>query len=100
MLLLQPDDAAIPGRHYLRSTPETVSWGYLPNAAAPPVLTVNPGEAVTVDTLSHEGVLEDQGRNPTAYFAGHGVERAAVLDDAVLLAAAEGPRDPGVDGPH
>src|SRR2546421_665238 len=90
MLLLQPDDGAIPGRHYLRSTPDTVEWGYLPNAAATPVLTVSPGETVTVDTLSHEGVLEDLGRNPVAYFGGHGVKPHAVLGDAVDLAAAVG----------
>ena len=100
MLLLQPDDGAIPGRHYLRSTPETVQWGYLPNAAAPPVLTVNPGEAVTVDTLSHEGVLEDQGRNPAAYFGSHGVKPDAVLSDAVDLAASGLEHDYDTDGPH
>jgi len=100
MLLLQPDDGAIPAQHYLRSTPETVSWGYLPNAVARPVLTVNPGDAVTVDTLSHEGVLEDQGRNPTAYFGGHGVKPDGVLVDAVDLAASGVEHDFDVDGPH
>jgi acetamidase/formamidase len=72
----------------------------LPNAAAPPVITVNPGETVTVDTLSHEGVLEDQSRNPTAYFAGHGVKPDAVLADAVDLAASGLAHDYDVDGPH
>jgi acetamidase/formamidase len=100
MLLLQPDDGAIPGRHYLRSTPDTVLWGYLPNAAATPVLTVNAGETVTVDTLSHEGVLEDQGRNPAAYFGGHGVKPDGVLADAVDLAASGIEHDYDGDGPH
>jgi len=45
MLLLQPDDGAIPARHYLRSTPETVSWGYLPNAAARYLLLFSHGNA-------------------------------------------------------
>jgi acetamidase/formamidase len=64
------------------------------------VLTVMPGETVTVDTISHEGILEDQGRDPLAYFGGHGVAPELVLEDAVALAASAHPRDPAVDGPH
>jgi acetamidase/formamidase len=100
MQLLQPDDGSIPGQHYLRSTPETILWGYLPNAAAPPVLTVDGGETVTVDTLSHEGVLEDQGRNPIAYFGGHGVKPDGVLTDAAAVAASGIAHDYDADGPH
>ena len=50
----------------MRATPENILWGSLPNAAATPVLTVDAGATVTVDTLSHEGLLEDQGRDPIA----------------------------------
>jgi acetamidase/formamidase len=95
---LQPGDGPLPGRHHLASTPDTVLWGWLPNAATPPVLTVAPGDTVTVDTLSHEGVLEDQGRDPLAFFGRHGVEPAAVLADAVALAGSGVDRDGG--GPH
>jgi acetamidase/formamidase len=75
-------------------------WGRLPCARDEPVLTIDPGEEVTIDTISHEGILEDQGRDPLAYFAGHGVDAGQVLDDAVVLARSFGPRDPTVDGPH
>nr|WP_248147172.1 acetamidase/formamidase family protein [Microbacterium aoyamense] len=99
MMILQPGAGAVPGDHYLRSTPETVLWGRLPCRADAPVLTIAAGESVTIDTVSHEGVLEDQGKDPIAYFTGHGVDAASVLDDAVEIAATLS-RDPAVDGPH
>lgn len=98
MSVLQPGEGAIPAAHYLPSTPDHVLWGRLPCAADVPVLTVEPGSEVTVDTLSHEGVLEDQGSDPRAFFGQYGVEQ--VLDDAVALAAGPSARVPGVDGPH
>lgn len=95
---LQPGTGPIRAATYLPSTPDHVLWGRLPCAADAPVLSVDPGTEVTVDTLSHEGILEDQGRDPRAYFAGHGATE--VLDDAVALAASDDPHTFGVDGPH
>jgi len=57
------------------------------------------GASVTIDTVSHEGVLEDQGKDPIAYFGRHGVDEASVLEDAVAIAR-ELSRDPDRDGPH
>lgn len=93
--MLQPLPA---GPGYLPATPATVLWGRLPCAADDAVARVPSGGTLTVDTVSHEGVLPDQGQDPVAYFARHGVERSAVLDDAVLLAA-HGVRAES-DGPH
>ena len=39
------------GRHELKTTPETVHWGYW-DASLPPVLRVGSGDEVTVQTLS------------------------------------------------
>jgi acetamidase/formamidase len=64
------------------------------------VLEVDSGEDVTIDTLSHEGILEDQGRDPRAFFGRHGVDSDEVLREAVEIAASTGLRDPAVDGPH
>ena len=64
------------------------------------MLTVDSGDAVTIDTLSHEGILEDQGRDPVAFFGRHGVARDQVLRDAVEVAASGPFRDPESDGPH
>jgi len=83
---------------YLPAEPDTVLWGRLPCAVDAPVLTVEPGTEVTIDTISHEGILEDQGRDPQAFFGRHGVDE--VLADAITLAAADVPRTFGVDGPH
>ncbi|MBD8141389.1 acetamidase/formamidase family protein [Frigoribacterium sp. CFBP 13605] len=88
---------------YVPATLATTLWGRLPCASDEPVLTIDPGTAVLIDTLSHEGVLDDQGRDPQAFFARHGVPPEHVLDDAVALAAASDDqhgRDPGADGPH
>ncbi|WP_347056933.1 acetamidase/formamidase family protein [Blastococcus sp. HT6-30] len=78
--------------------PEHVLWGRLPCEKDPPVLTVDPGTEITVDTVSHEGILEDQGRDPAAFFARHGA--TGVLEDAVALAHSDHPHRFGVDGPH
>jgi acetamidase/formamidase len=98
--ILQPDHGPVRARHYLPAAPGAVLWGRLPCAADEQVLTVDPGDEVTIDTISHEGVLEDQGRDPLAFFAGHGVGADLVLRDAVELARSSMRRDPAVDGPH
>lgn len=86
--------------HYVPSTEETVLWGYLPNRASKPVLTVPSGSVVAFDTISHEGILEDQGRNPTGYFAQYGVETENVLRDATEIAASDMAHDFAAAGPH
>src|SRR5512145_201336 len=55
-----------PGRHTVKAGAETVHWGYLWGAAEP-ILRVKSGDVVTVDTVSHEGLLSDQGP-PEAFF--------------------------------
>jgi acetamidase/formamidase len=100
--VLQPGKGPIHGRHYLKSTPDQVRWGYLPSLDSEPVLRVRSGDTVTVDTVSHEGILEDQGRDPVEYFAQHGVKTSYVLDDAIAIARDydRTTRNFDVDGPH
>src|SRR5271156_1420302 len=50
--------------YYVPSTPETVRWGALPNGDTKPVISVPSGSVVTFDCVSHEGMMEDQGKNP------------------------------------
>jgi acetamidase/formamidase len=85
---------------YVPVTPESIRWGYLPDNAAKPVLTVNSGATVTFDTLSHEGLLEDQGRDPVKYFGRFGVPPKQVLSDAQAIASSGLPHDFAKDGPH
>ncbi|MBX6388577.1 MAG: acetamidase/formamidase family protein [Frankia sp.] len=84
---------------FLASTPETVRWGWLPNAASEPVLRVAPGTAVTIDTVSHEGIMEDQGRDPVAFFGAHGVPADEVPADQAAIAASGIEHGPDA-GPH
>ena len=88
------------GATYVPSTPDTVRWGSLPNRDAKPLLTVSSGAIVTFDTVSHEGILEDQGRDPVMYFGMHGVTPDQVLDDARMIAASRLTHDFDLDGPH
>ena len=61
------------GRYYVPATVDTSRWGHLPSRQAEPVLTVPSGATVVIDTISHEGILEDHGRDPVAWFGDHGV---------------------------
>jgi acetamidase/formamidase len=87
------------GVRYLPVDEGTHLWGRLPCAVDAPAMTVDSGESVVVDTVSHEGLLDDQGSDPVAFFGGHGVSRQDVLADAVEIASS-GRRDPSSDGPH
>jgi acetamidase/formamidase len=85
---------------YITSTPGTIRWGFLPNRTAKAIRTVRSGSLVTFDTVSHEGILEDQGRDPVAYFGRKGVAASNVLDDAKAIAGSGLPHDFNADGPH
>lgn len=96
MEILQPGLGPIWSSSYLPADPAAVLWGRLPCAADTAVLTVDSGTTVTIDTVSHEGILEDQGRDPRAFFGAFGA--TDFLDDAVALAASD--RSRGDGGPH
>ncbi|MDE1902421.1 MAG: acetamidase/formamidase family protein [Alphaproteobacteria bacterium] len=70
---------------HVKSGPETVHWGYLWSAAEP-ILRVAPGATVTIDTVSHEGLLADQG-DPVGFFKRFGIPKAEVLGDAIAIYA-------------
>lgn len=95
--VLENHTGPVRGEHYLPSSPDEVLWGRLPCAADDAVLRVDPGSEVTLDLLSHEGILEDQGRDPDRFFAPYDVP---VLADARALAASDHPRSFATDGPH
>lgn len=97
--ILQPDEGPRPGT-YIRATPDTVRWGRLPNRRSRPVATVRSGAVVTFDTVSHEGILEDQGRDPVRFFGHHGVPARKVLRDARAIAASDLSHSFAKDGPH
>ena len=88
------------GSYYVPTTPQTAMWGSLPNANSKPVLSVPSGSVVTIDTVSHEGVLEDQGKDPVRFFGQFGIKPAQVLKDAQAIAASDLEHDFVKDGPH
>ena len=100
--ILQPAQGDVTGDHYLQSSPDEVLWGYVPNVHAAPAMQMRSGETVTIDAVSHEGILEDQGRNPVEYFGAQGVAESDVLQDAIAIAAeySRTPRNFDKDGPH
>lgn len=96
--ILQPGEGPIRSQHYLASEPDTVSWGVIPTVRTPTVATIAAGDTLTIDSMSHEGILEEFGRDPVAWFGTHGVAREHVLDDAIRIAR-DVPRPTGA-GPH
>jgi acetamidase/formamidase len=66
----------------LRSTPETVLWGYLA-ANLTPALTIKSGQIVEIESLSHQGLTTDQ--DPVQFFAAYGIPADNVLPDAMAV---------------
>jgi acetamidase/formamidase len=83
----------------LASTPETVRWGRLPGRGAAPVVELADGGVLVVDTVSHEGILPDQGGDPVAFFGSLGIPSEEVLADAIRIAK-DVVRDGVGAGPH
>jgi acetamidase/formamidase len=100
MHLLEAGTNSANADHYLWCTPDTVTWGTLPTPATPPVLKIDDGQTVTFDTVSQEGLMEDQGRDPVGYFGQFGVDRSHVLSDAIALADSDLRRGVKPPGPH
>jgi acetamidase/formamidase len=66
--------------HYLPSRPDTVSWGWYPVDKSP-LLTIQSGDTVRVDTLSHAG--STQREHPTSFLGGLGVASEDILQDVI-----------------
>lgn len=63
----------------LKSTPDTILWGYIA-ANLPPALTIKPGQIVEIEALSHQGLTTNN--DPETFFAGYGIPGNEVLADA------------------
>jgi len=80
---------------HLRSTPDTVHWGWIAADRAP-VLEVDSGAIVRIDTVSHQGINTPDG--PLSFFGRAGISAEHVLPDAVEIHERVR-RDAGA-GPH
>ena len=85
-------DPAPEADHFVPSTPGNVSWGWFP-IDKEPVLRVQPGETVRINTLTHAGA--SQSEEPVTYLTGLGLPRDEVLQDVLdFWASREGrPRE-------
>jgi acetamidase/formamidase len=63
----------------LRSTPDTVIWGYF-SARVPPALRIKSGTTVRIDTMSHQGLVTKD--DPVTFFGTAGIKPDEVLQDA------------------
>src|SRR5262245_38818613 len=78
---------------HVRSTPDTVAWGYLPAGKAP-VARVKPAQTVSIDTVSHQGINNNM--HPAQFFAAGGVAEHEILPDALeIYSKAFHPKDSG-----
>lgn len=99
-VLQSKDDGTIVGDYYVGSNTDTINWGRLPNRDTQAILTVESGSTVTFDTVSHEGLLEDQGRDAKEYFGNFGVSDDQILTDAINITDSDMAHDFLEDGPH
>ncbi len=68
----------------LRSTPDTVLWGYLA-ANLPPALSIRSGQIIEIETLSHQGLTTN--KDPEKFFAAYGIPGNDVLADGKAVFA-------------
>ena len=66
----------------LRSTPDTVLWGYLA-ANLSPALTIHSSQIVEIEALSHQGLTTNQ--DPARFFGAYGIAAEDVLPDAMAI---------------
>ncbi|MBY0357255.1 MAG: acetamidase/formamidase family protein [Candidatus Obscuribacterales bacterium] len=88
------------GTFYVPAVLPTIRWGFIPNKDSKPILTVPSGSTIVFDTLSSEGMVEDQGRDPVKFFGKFGVPKDKVLEDAVEICASHLEHNITKDGPH
>ena len=88
----EADAGAPQADHFVPSRPETVSWGWYPLDKTP-VLTIQSGQTVRIDTLTHQGATQNE--EPVAYLSALGVAREEMLEDMLdFWASREGrPRE-------
>ncbi|MEL6438632.1 MAG: acetamidase/formamidase family protein [Cyanobacteria bacterium J06621_8] len=70
--------------YLVKSTIENVIWGRLFTANDEPILQIKSGDVVTIETISHEGIMPDQG-DTVEFFNAAGIEAADILPDQLAV---------------
>ena len=87
---------ATPQVHTVKSSPDHVIWGELFKPDSVPILTVQSGDRVTLETVSHEGILADQG-DTVDFLTSRGIKQEDILPDQLTVKANVEKTGPG---PH
>lgn len=87
---------ASPATHNVLSTPDHVIWGELFKPNSPPILKIQSGDRLTIETVSHEGILADQG-DTVAFFTKAGIDEKDILKDQMSVKSQVKKTGPG---PH
>ena len=74
--------------------------GHLPNINSKPVANIDSNDLIIFDTISHESILEDQGRDTISFLKNHNVDKNNVLSDSVKIASSNIEHNFFLDGPH
>ena len=72
--------APLEADHFVPSSPGNLSWGWFP-IDKEPVLRVRPGETARMDTLTHNGAVQDE--EPVAWLTALGVPRDEIHQDVL-----------------
>lgn len=94
--ILSPALSQMGTMHTVMSQPENVIWGELFKPDSKPILRVKSGDRIMMETVSHEGILADQG-DTVEFFTKAGITRDKILSDQLKVKATVKKTGPG---PH
>ncbi|HSM80072.1 MAG TPA: acetamidase/formamidase family protein [Nodosilinea sp.] len=80
----------------VKSVPGNVIWGELFKPDSEPILTVKSGDRIRMETVSHEGILADQG-DTVEFLTGGGIKEDDILPDQITIKGTVPKTGPG---PH
>jgi acetamidase/formamidase len=80
----------------VKSVPGNVIWGELFKPDSAPILTVKSGDRIRMETVSHEGILADQG-DTVEFLTGGGIKSDDILPDQITIKGTVPKSGPG---PH
>ncbi len=80
----------------VKSIPGNIIWGELFKPDSKPILTVKSGDRIRMDTVSHEGIIADQG-DTVEFLTGGGIAKSDILVDQITIKGTVPKSGPG---PH
>ncbi|PZV09056.1 MAG: acetamidase [Leptolyngbya sp.] len=80
----------------VKSVPGNVIWGELFKPDSKPILTVKSGDRIRMETVSHEGIVPDQG-DTIKFLTGGGIKEEDILPDQLTIKSTVPKSGPG---PH